>query len=152
MAQLMMSYCVRRSSSLINYWRSSTLVVQKANFCVPASQQTTKVPDTDINKGTHKVNEFEKKLLVWFGKYKTAEEIPGYVSQDKVERVRNKFRIRVANIMMALTFLGCGLMIFKGRKAVERGESVLKMNQDWHKEYNEKAQAEALEKVAQSKQ
>ena len=46
--------------------------------------------------------------------------------------------------MMALTFIGCAIMIMSGRKAAERGESVLKMNQEWHKEYKEKAQAEAL--------
>lgn len=49
--------------------------------------------------------------------------------------------------MIALTFIGCGIMIVSGRKAAERGESVQKMNQEWHKEYNEKAQAEALAKA-----
>lgn len=53
--------------------------------------------------------------------------------------------------MMALTLFGCILMIISGRKAAERGESVLKMNQEWHKEYNEKAQAEAQAKMSEKK-
>lgn len=56
-------------------------------------------------------------------------------------------RIRVANIMMLLTFIGCGYMIFSGKKAVEQGESVLKQNQDWHAEYNQKAIEEAKSKA-----
>lgn len=32
-------------------------------------------------------------------------------------------------------------MIYSGKKAAERGESVVKSNQDWHKQYNEAAAA-----------
>lgn len=45
---------------------------------------------------------------------------------------------QVANIMMALTALGCVIMIWSGKQAAERGETVHKMNVDWHKSYNEK--------------
>jgi hypothetical protein len=126
-------------------------------FCTPA-QPPKAAPaapaaaasdnSSPLSKGTHRVNEFEKKLLVWTGKYKTVEEIPGYVSQEAVDRARNKFRIRVANIMMLLTLIGCGFMIYSGKNSAERGDSVLKANQDWHREYNERAQKEALEAQA----
>lgn len=62
-------------------------------------------------------------------------------------RARNKFRIRAANIMMLLTLIGCGYMIVSGKKAASGGESVLKMNQDWHQEYNQKAIEEATAKA-----
>lgn len=39
---------------------------------------------------------------------------------------------------MLLTLIGCGFMVASGKKAAEKGESVLKLNQDWHKEYEEK--------------
>ncbi|XP_070496041.1 UPF0389 protein CG9231 [Chironomus tepperi] len=142
-----LSLISRRNTVLINLFRQSI-----RPLCTPvqSSSQNSSAIDPK-SRGTHRPNNFEKKLLVWSGKFKTTEEIPGYVSEESVERARNKFRIRAANIMMILTFIGCGIMIFSGRKAAERGESVQKMNQEWHKEYNEKAQAEALAKAKEQK-
>lgn len=34
----------------------------------------------------NKVNDFERRLLVWTGKYKTKEEIPNYVAPEQVEK------------------------------------------------------------------
>lgn len=48
--------------------------------------------------------------------------------------------------MMALTAVGCVIMVMSGKKAAERGETVQKQNLDWHKEYNEQAQVEASKK------
>lgn len=53
-----------------------------------------------------------------------------------MERCRNRIRIRLANIMMGLTIIGCIVMVYSGKQAAKRGESVAKMNLDWHKEYN----------------
>lgn len=58
-------------------------------------------------------------------------------------------RIRIANIMMIATLLGCGFMVYSGKQAASRGESVQKMNIDWHKEYNE-AEAEKAAKAAKA--
>lgn len=58
-------------------------------------------------------------------------------SQEALERANNKFRIRVANLMMVLTIVGCLVMVISGKNAAERGESVQKMNLDWHQKYNE---------------
>lgn len=68
-----------------------------------------------------------------------------------MERSRNKIRIRVANIMMALTVVACIVMVYSGKQAAQRGESVQKTNLDWHKEYNEKSAAEALAAKASQK-
>lgn len=68
--------------------------------------------------------------------------MPSYVSQDVMEKSRNKIRIRLANVMMLLTAIGCIFMVWSGKKAAERGETVQKMNLDWHKEYNEQKVAE----------
>lgn len=67
-------------------------------------------------------------------------------SQDVMEKARNKIRIRTANIMMAITAVACLIMIWSGKQAAERGETVQKMNLDWHKEYNEQSIAEAQAK------
>lgn len=65
------------------------------------------------------------------------------INQDVMERCRNQVRIKVANYMMLATAIGCIIMIVSGKRAQERGETVQKMNLDWHKEYNEKAKEEA---------
>lgn len=62
-------------------------------------------------------------------------------------------RIRIANIMIVATLVGCGYMVYSGKQAAGRGESVQKSNIDWHKEYNaaEAEKAAAAEKSAAEK-
>uniref|UniRef100_A0A182SIR1 Uncharacterized protein n=1 Tax=Anopheles maculatus TaxID=74869 RepID=A0A182SIR1_9DIPT len=101
-----------------------------------------------ISTHTHTPNALEKRMLVFTKRYKSIEEVPKFVSQEKMERVRNQVRIKIANYMMIATAIGCIVMVISGKKAQERGESVAKMNLDWHKEYNEKARAEDEASVA----
>ncbi|XP_035918057.1 UPF0389 protein CG9231-like isoform X1 [Anopheles stephensi] len=101
-----------------------------------------------ISTHTHSPNALEKRMLVFTKRYKSIEDVPNFVSQEKMERVRNQVRIKIANYMMIATAIGCIVMVISGKKAQERGESVAKMNLDWHKEYNEKARAEDEASVA----
>lgn len=75
----------------------------------------------------------------------------GFFSQDVMERCRNQVRIKIANYMMLATAIGCVIMIMSGKRAQERGETVQKMNLDWHKEYNEKAKQEDAAAAASAK-
>lgn len=54
-----------------------------------------------------------------------------------MERARNIMRIRIANIMMALTLVGCLLMVWSGKRARERGETVERQNLLWHQQIRE---------------
>ncbi|KAI8041106.1 UPF0389 protein CG9231 [Drosophila gunungcola] len=90
----------------------------------------------------HEPNNLERKMLVWTGKYKTQAEVPNFVSQDVMERCRNKMRIRLANIMIALTAIGCAIMVYSGKQAAKRGESVTKMNLEWHKQFKDPQEGE----------
>lgn len=56
-----------------------------------------------------------------------------------MERARNRMRIRIANYMMAATAVGCLVMVYLGKKAAQRGESVSKQNIEWHRQFNEAA-------------
>lgn len=47
----------------------------------------------------------------------------------------------MCNYMIVATILGCIAMIYSGKQAAERGESVAQMNLDWHKKYNDEAAA-----------
>lgn len=72
-----------------------------------------------------------------------------------MERARNRIRIRLANILMFLTFVGCVISVVTGKQAADRGETVQQRNLDWHKEYNQKSKTEdeyakKLESIAAS--
>ncbi|EAT46495.1 AAEL002350-PA [Aedes aegypti] len=111
----------------------------------PPKTPTSPTQDINVSSRTHRPNDFEKRLLVFTKKYKTTDEIPQYINQDVMERCRNQVRIKIANYMMLATAIGCIIMIISGKKAQERGDSVQKMNLDWHKEYNDKARKEVAE-------
>lgn len=56
-----------------------------------------------------------------------------------MERSRNIMRIRIANIMMVLILLGCLAMVFSGKKARDRGETVERQNILWHQSIQQEA-------------
>lgn len=58
-----------------------------------------------------------------------------------MERSRNIMRIRIANIMMVLTLLGCLAMVWSGKRARDRGETLERQNYLWHKQYQEEEAA-----------
>lgn len=58
-------------------------------------------------------------------------------SQDTLERARNKARIKINMMMCVATLLGCLAMVYSGKKSREAGESVVKMNLDWHRKVKE---------------
>ena len=45
-------------------------------------------------------------------------------------------RIRIANIMILTTVVGCIIMVISGKMARERGDSLVKQNQEWHRQFN----------------
>ncbi|XP_041971341.1 UPF0389 protein CG9231 [Aricia agestis] len=85
----------------------------------------------------YKPTEFQKTLLVWTKKYKSKEEIPSLVSSETIDRARTEARIKFSNFLIVLTALGSFSAILLGKAAAKRGESVHKMNLDWHKQYEE---------------
>ncbi|XP_017042346.1 UPF0389 protein CG9231 [Drosophila ficusphila] len=96
----------------------------------------------------HEPNNLERRMLVWTGKYKSPAEVPNFVSQDVMERCRNKMRIRLANVMMLFTIVGCAIMVYSGKQAAKRGESVTKSNLEWHKQFQEQREGEAAASAA----
>lgn len=146
MAQLIRS-SLNRSSLIANFLRTSV-----RTFSTPVDQPKQQPadkgdPNVILSTRTHKVNNFERKLLVFYKKYSSKEEVPSFVNQDVMEKVRNRFRILVANLMMLATLVGCIIMVMSGKKAVKKGESILKMNQDWHSEYQKQAAEESANKA-----
>ncbi|XP_013777697.1 UPF0389 protein CG9231-like isoform X1 [Limulus polyphemus] len=81
----------------------------------------------------HRPNGFEKRLLVWYKKYPSVVEVPDFVPQSTMERIRNVARIRINIFLCFVTALACIGMIYSGKKAAERGESFAQMSRDFHK-------------------
>ncbi|XP_076308280.1 UPF0389 protein CG9231-like isoform X2 [Tachypleus tridentatus] len=86
----------------------------------------------------HRPNSFEKRLLVWFRKYPSYGEVPDFVPQNVMERVRNKARIRMNIYFCILAAIGCFAMVVSGKKAHNRGESMRKINEEFHEKHAHK--------------
>ncbi|EDS41561.1 growth and transformation-dependent protein [Culex quinquefasciatus] len=125
--------------------------VEPSKEAPPKSPAAASGSAANIGARTHAPNNFEKRLLVFTKKYKSTDDIPPLINQDVMERCRNQVRIKIANYMMLATAIGCVIMIMSGKRAQERGETVQKMNLDWHKEYNEKAKQEDAAAAASAK-
>lgn len=60
-----------------------------------------------------------------------------------MERCRNTMRIRLANVMIGLTVIGCVFAVYSGKQAAKKGESVTKQNLEWHNQFNQAANSNA---------
>lgn len=94
----------------------------------------------------HKVNNLERYFLVWTKKFKHVKDVPAYVSRDTMERSRNIMRIRVNLSLIFLALSGAFGAMYLGRKAAAEGQSLLKMNEAWHKAYNKAQEAKEAKK------
>ncbi|NWU60235.1 F162B protein, partial [Pterocles burchelli] len=73
---------------------------------------------------------FDKKVLVWAGRFKKEEDIPKYISSEVLDAARNNVRIKACYIMIALTLLGCLAMVITGKEAAKRDHTLLRMNME----------------------
>ncbi|NXE61324.1 F162A protein, partial [Calcarius ornatus] len=88
---------------------------------------------------------FDKKVLVWSGRFKKEEDIPKYISSEVLDTARNMARIKVCYIMIALTVLGCVTMIISGKEAAKKDQTLLRINAEkkakWRAEVEEGQEA-----------
>ncbi|KAJ3664960.1 hypothetical protein Zmor_000488 [Zophobas morio] len=119
----------------------NSLLIKTQRFLGPHSSSVTSArhQSSKLDSKSHRVDNLEKRFLVWTGKYKSVAEVPTFVEQNVVERARNRMRIRIANYMMAATALACVVMVYFGKQAAQRGDSVAKQNLEWHRQVNEEA-------------
>ncbi|XP_066138714.1 UPF0389 protein CG9231 [Euwallacea fornicatus] len=120
-----MGYSIFRRLLPVQRWLQNTPIIRHNSS------------DTEKLTSCHKVDNLEKRFLVWTGKFKTVAEVPDFVSQSVMERARNRMRIKIANYMMGATILGCFVMIYLGKKDAEAGITIEKMNLDWHSKVKE---------------
>lgn len=103
--------------------RGESAVVTGRHLCTKSENegQSFKVP-------AHKPSDFEKKILLWGGRFKKESDIPEYVSYEMVDAAKSKVRVKFSVIMMLLTIVGCIGMVISGKRAAGRHESLATMN------------------------
>ncbi|XP_070708744.1 protein FAM162B [Pempheris klunzingeri] len=102
----------------------------------------------------HRPSNFDRKCLVWSGRFKTADQIPEVVSVEMIDAARNKVRVKICYLMIVATLGGCLLMVYLGKNAAARHESLTSQNMErkarWRDETRrEREAAAALAEKAQ---
>uniref|UniRef100_A0A8C3R7D4 Family with sequence similarity 162 member B n=1 Tax=Cyanoderma ruficeps TaxID=181631 RepID=A0A8C3R7D4_9PASS len=99
-------------------------------------------PGTPRGKELYKPSNFDKKILVWTGRFKTEEEIPLRIPPEMLDKARNKARVKACYIMIGLSIIACFAVI---ASAAARHESLTSLNlakkAKWRKEAELEAEA-----------
>ncbi|NWR77715.1 F162A protein, partial [Centropus unirufus] len=98
----------------------------------PRSRPTLRVPG-------HKPTDWEKRFLLWAGHFKKPEDIPETVSIETIRAAKTTLRVKFSYVMIALTILGCIIMVIKGKQAVKRHESLTSINLEKKAQWREEA-------------
>ncbi|XP_030850700.1 uncharacterized protein LOC115918928 [Strongylocentrotus purpuratus] len=116
----------------------------KTNRVVEVDGKTSKTPEKVQQVASNQQHEhfsarapsgFDKRLLVSFGKFKSAEEVPDLVSVHLLNATRNKFRVYVNMFIAFLTMFGCGVMIYRGHQRAGTGETIADHNMRRHPQH-----------------
>lgn len=105
---------------------------------VPAPLQA----DRGFRVPGHQPSNWDKKVLLWSGRFKSPEQIPETISFEMLDAARNKVRVKVCYIMMALTMVACLIMVVTGKQAAKRHESLTSMNLEKKARWREEMQRE----------
>ncbi|NXV08695.1 F162A protein, partial [Cettia cetti] len=92
----------------------------------------------------YKPTEWERRFLLWAGHFKKPEDIPETVSLDTVRAAKTTLRVKFSYVMIALTIVGCIVMVVRGKQAMKRHESLTSIN------LQKKAQLKAESESAKS--
>uniref|UniRef100_A0AC11EKE4 Family with sequence similarity 162 member A n=1 Tax=Ovis aries TaxID=9940 RepID=A0AC11EKE4_SHEEP len=109
----------RDAFSSLRLTRNSDLK-RKNGFC-SKPQESPKPPTHTYSHRVplHKPTDWEKKILIWSGRFKKEDEIPETVSFEMLDAAKNKVRVKISYVMIALTVAGCVLMIIEGKKILD---------------------------------
>ncbi|XP_054431193.1 protein FAM162A [Pteronotus mesoamericanus] len=120
--------CERDASSFLRLTRNSDL--KRINGFCTKPQESPKAPSHTYSHRVplHKPTDWERKILIWSGRFKKEDEIPETVSFEMLDAAKNKIRVKISYVMIALTVAGCVLMVIEGKKAARRHESLTSLN------------------------
>ncbi|XP_006512985.1 protein FAM162B isoform X1 [Mus musculus] len=93
-----------------------------SGFEPPGQKKVHRIP------AQYKPSKFDKKILLWTGRFKSIEDIPPLVPPEMIAVSRNKARVKACYIMIGLTIVACFAVIVSAKRAVERHESLTSWN------------------------
>ncbi|NXQ54398.1 F162A protein, partial [Anthoscopus minutus] len=76
----------------------------------------------------YKPTDWDRRFLVWAGHFKKIEDIPETVSLETVRAAKTTLRVKFSYVMIALTIVGCIVMVVRGKQAMKRHESLTTIN------------------------
>uniref|UniRef100_UPI00398EB1B6 protein FAM162B-like n=1 Tax=Pristiophorus japonicus TaxID=55135 RepID=UPI00398EB1B6 len=91
----------------------------------------------------YKPSAFDKKMLMWTGRFKREEDIPAVVSFEMIDAARNKMRVKASYIMVVMAVVACIATIISGKKAARRHESLTGINMAKKARWKEESRQEA---------
>ncbi|KAK1343950.1 hypothetical protein QTO34_014507 [Cnephaeus nilssonii] len=120
--------CERDASSSVRLTRNSDW--KRINGFCTKPQKSPKPPSQTYSHRVplHKPTDWERKILIWAGRFKKEDEIPETISFEMLDAAKNKLRVKISYVMIALTVVGCVLMVIEGKQAVKRHESLTSLN------------------------
>ncbi|XP_069328802.1 protein FAM162A isoform X2 [Eulemur rufifrons] len=120
--------CERDASSSLRLTRNSDL--KRINGFCTKPQESSRPPSHTYSHRVplHKPTDWEKKILIWSGRFKKEDEIPETITFEMLDAAKNKVRVKMSYVMIALTVAGCILMIIEGKKAARRNETLTSLN------------------------
>ncbi|XP_020781222.1 protein FAM162B isoform X2 [Boleophthalmus pectinirostris] len=98
----------------------------------------------------HRPSNWDKKILLWAGRFKSPEQIPETISFEMLDAAKNKVRVMACYVMIALTLGSCFVTIMMGKQAAERHESLTSMNLEKKAKWREEARKEREALVAKT--
>nr|NP_001082812.1 protein FAM162B [Danio rerio]A3KP48.1 RecName: Full=Protein FAM162B [Danio rerio]AAI34161.1 Zgc:162943 protein [Danio rerio] len=140
--------------TLIGQWRRGMMTTGNRRLCIKPQEGPSASPQTQrpgFKLPGYRPSDWDKKMLMWSGRFKTVEQIPEFVSFEMIDAARNRVRVKACYIMMGLTIFACLVMIVSGKKAVSRKESLIAINMEKKAKWREDAQREKEENALDAK-
>ncbi|XP_063289609.1 protein FAM162A-like [Pelobates fuscus] len=130
---------------------STPKTIKKRQYCqnvnVPKPQVTETLSGQHLFRNQRKPTNFDKKVLVWGGRYKKSEDIPAYVSCEVLSAARNNVRIKTCMAMILGTIIGCIVMVISGKKALKEDNTLLQRNLERKAKLREQAAQEQMSSI-----
>ncbi|NWV06215.1 F162A protein, partial [Ptilonorhynchus violaceus] len=97
-------------------------------LCIKTQEDRQPKGQSPLRVPGYKPTDWEKRFLLWAGHFKKPEDIPETVSIETVRAAKTTLRVKFSYVMIALTILGCIIMVIRGKQAVKRHESLTNIN------------------------
>ncbi|CAL8312477.1 unnamed protein product [Merluccius merluccius] len=112
----------------------------------PEPPASSTAPANRFKLPGYRPSEMDKKMLLWSGRIKTADQIPEFVSFEMIDAARNRMRVKACYVMILTTMLACLGTVILGKRAAGRHESLTGQNMEkkakWRQDYQLEQEAE----------